>query len=296
MKKMIIIFAVGVLVCAALILLLVRFDGDRSLSNDRDERRQVGGDSVKNPGQLLPHPRSTDEVQRRNGVLPEADGMASIADVDLPLFFEDNTLTDSVRGEIELDLERLNIARDSHKIYPKEASDSVIHFSGGDIDVPDLVYDELNAVRRIDGTDHLLVSRALSDAYVNAIEFRDRHQTEYDALIATVDRINRTRPEDVTEENALDIMPFPSDEGLSPSLQVEIVANNLREAEYLLPSVFDLQLRDPREFGINAKDIPSGEMLSSIIYARIFESDSYYPILFFWDGARWIAAVAGPGG
>jgi hypothetical protein len=91
-------------------------------------------------------------------------------------------------------------------------------------------------------------------------------------------------------------MPFPSDETLSPALQMEIVANNLREAEYLLPSVFDLQFRNPHEFGINAKNIPSGEMLSSMVYARIFESDSYYPILFFWDGTRWIAAVAGPGG
>jgi hypothetical protein len=149
MKKMIIIFAAGVLVFAALILLLVRLDGDRSPSNDRDEGRQAGGDSFKNPGQSLPHSRSSDEVQRGNGVLTDADGVATIADVDLPLFFEDGTLPDSIRHEIELDLERLNIARDSHTIYLKKGSDSVIHFSGGNIDVPDLVYNELNAVRKI---------------------------------------------------------------------------------------------------------------------------------------------------
>jgi len=288
MKKMIIVISAGVLVCTAIILLLVRFGGDRSPPKERNGNHQTEDDSDKFTDQTSSHSRFREEIRRRDKGLPRADGVASIADVDLPLFFEDDSLTDSVRNEIELDLERLNIARDSHTIYLKEASDSVIHFSGGDIEVPDLFYNELNAVRKIDGTDQLLVSTALSDAYVKAIEFREQHRKEYDALIATIDRIDRNRPEDVTEDNA--------DEILSTEIKFKVSneqkASQRREA---VSSISSLNFLHPSVLEFRLEEFDGQQNLVAYLHAPAPGADTYVTIGFVWRDERWSAVLGPPG-
>lgn len=289
-------FLITTLLLASVLLVFVILGHKTDRSNLVTSEKQDEFSSIpvsNETSDISPH--TSAEHVCTNDLIPgisEADGVLKIAGIRFPIHFEDDGLPDDVRREIEVDLEGLNFARNSFEFFPTDRGDSsekLIHFTGGDIDVPEIVYDGVSLIRVIEGVESIIIASHLSDRYLDAIAFRNQHLEQYESLLATMDRIKRTKPEEVTLNNVDEVLPvrvvsgrFVSDTIAQQKMEsvAEIVT-----LDFVRPSV--LQFRS-EEFGDELT-------LISLLHARVPDLDSHYTLGFAWLDDRWHVVLGSPG-
>lgn len=228
----------------------------------------------------------------------EADGMIGVADLNISLLF-DESVPKELQYEIELDLESAFVSKQSYKIFENVKdtdgkTKTMIEFYGG-APLPDLLSNGLYEVHRSgSGSVGLEINDQIIEAYEEAIRLRERHELAFNQLLELRERINRTRPSEVTIANSRKIMHFATDGELSDEVHQEAVASSV-SATFGMPSILELKERDPSQFGIKSRALPEGKSLSAVIYAKVPNEESFFPFLFFWNGSNWVAGLADQG-
>jgi hypothetical protein len=211
-----------------------------------------------------------------------ADGVASIADIQLPLYFEDEGLPEKVRKTIEVDLEAVFSTMTTHRrdnLIVNGVEREWLTFEGGQDEVPDVVREEFGTIESVDGNEFFRVSKKLSDAYERALEFRSEHVEEFRALSQTIDRVER--------------MNLSS----SPSALNVIVQGRQSEKiqEHVLKLLSEAHLRGPSVLNFGFQEYESDQVLSAKLYVSDASDGASTEIFFIFVDGEWAAVVGTPG-
>lgn len=248
------------------------------------DRRESREHPATNPATtMLP----TDDKTPINEDQDQADGVASIADLQLPLHFEQGSVPEEVQSAIEVDLEAMFSTMSSHrrdKLIVDGVEREWVTFEGGADELADVVREEFGAIEQIGGREFFRVSKDLSDAYQKALEFRQDHDQEYNKLTEVVDRLRGMESRDMGSSGSPNAPKVIVRGAKSDEIQSHII-KLLADAEFRGPSLLELGLQEYEK----------AEVLTAKLHVTDSPNGSSGEIFFIFVDGEWAAVFGTPG-